>query len=253
MVTQNCSWQIVYRLLFLIVLTGCSTVASPQPSTPSTRVVAGVPIIIDHVGSRLGLPNDNLTVAATPITLIETPLSSPSPVAEETPGALETNITQAEYMQALTKWQVRHISDYIITVEDAGGPASLGKVQLHIKIVNGESQVVGYVDLNGDQPKVIPMDTLSAYDRDLLQGLSVEQLFHLVGTVFTSKEMVPADYSIYYEIVFDPILGYPTYVSVGSFVKGVLANDSTGGYEVTGLQILKSSAPGMSKTGHPSP
>ena len=111
-------------------------------------------------------------------------------------------------------------------MDEEAGPASPGKVRLHIKIQNGEPQVVGYTNLNGKQPQVIPLNTLSSYDRDLLQALSVERLFQLAGSVFTNEAAVPAGYNVYYNIAFDPILGYFKDQKVAAYNWGFVSGKS---------------------------
>jgi len=242
----------IHLLLTVVLLTGCTTaVPQKEPSrtfldptpTSSSRIVLTSP---EAQGS-----NSALSATSTVGAIATPPSSSPTPQLQSV--APDTNISQAEFEQALLRWQAHCVSEYVITVDAEAGPASPGKVRLHIKIQNGKPQVVGYTNLNGEQPQVIPLDTLSSYDRDFLQSLSVERLFQLAGEAFASEARVPAGYNIYYNIAFDPILGYPTLVAIAGSYNRVLIHDGASGYEVLDLQILKSSAPGMPKTGHPGP
>lgn len=241
----------IHLLLTLVVLTSCTTAS--QKGTSSTVFVPTPPSSSRATPISPRVQDRNSSLSTTPaVGATSTPPSS-SPTAQLPSVASDTNITQAEFEQALLKWQAHRVSEYVIIVDAEAGPASPGKVRLHIKIQNGEPQIVGYTNLNGDQPQVIPMDKLSSYDRDFLQELSVERLFQLAGSVFTNAARVPAGYNIYYNITFDPTLGYPTLVATAGFYNRVLIPDTASGYEVLNLQILKSNAPGMPKTGHPGP
>ncbi|MGI8588648.1 MAG: hypothetical protein ACR2M0_13325 [Chloroflexia bacterium] len=225
----------VYLLFSAVLLQGCTT------------------------GTALGAPTATPAALTVPTPLGTSPTATPSsaqpsatPEAQFTPIEL-TNITQAEYEQALAKWRARGVSEYEITLIDATRLDIGGKLRLRIKVENGEPRVVSYTDLNQGRSQVIPLDTLSADKRDYLPELSVERMFRLLGKLFTGEWANSYAYSAHYEVGFDPALGYPTYVHSWIVEKGYRIYDAGIGFEVLSVHILKSNVPGMPKTGNPDP
>src|SRR5579859_1655267 len=244
-----CAVVLAYLLFGGGLLLGCSP-ARPQSAPSGPSAARAVPTAPSPVA-----PVPNSTLAPTPSGRAEPTQPRPSPLASPLPaGEIDTNITQAEYAQALARWRARGVSEYEITLIDHIGIDYAGKVRLRIQVVGGEPRVLGDTDLNGDRPRIIPVDTLSAYDQESLRSLSVEDQFRFLGRIlFTDRPTLLPGTAAVYEVTFDPVLGYPTRVHSFAAERRYIVPDSTNDYDVLSVHILQSSAPGMPKTGHPGP
>ena len=167
-----------------------------------------------------------------------------------------TNVTQQQYENALAKWYARAVLEYEITLIDSSAMGMGGKLRLHIKADSNEPRLVSYTDLNYDQPQIIPLETLTEDELDYLRGLSVEKMFRLLGMLFTGELANTSGLTVYYDVEFDPTLGYPIRVHSRAFPQGGAAvTDCCISYEVLSLRVLTSatSVPGMPRTGNRSP
>jgi len=243
-----------YLLLSVVLLQGCTTGTAPgvPTATPAAFVVPNLSSNNSAVTTSRIEPSANRTLPETPTELLVRIPPSTTPVPHLTPIEL-TNITQTEYEQALAKWRARKVSEYEITLIDATRMDIGGKLRLRIKVESGEPRVVSYTDLNQERSQVVPLDTLSADEQDYLPQLSVERMFRLLGKLFTGEWANSYAYAARYEVGFDSVLGYPTYVHSWITEQGLPINNGGIGFEVLSVQILKSNVPGMPKTGNPGP
>ena len=137
-------------------------------------------------------------------------------IAQPTPSLPQVNIARHEYDNALARWRARGVLEYEMTLVDSTYMGMGGNIRLRFWVKSGDAKLTSYTDLNGDQPRVIPLSTLSADDVDYLNSLSIESRFNLIESVFTGKIVNTPDYASYFDIAFDPILGYPTNIHSGS-------------------------------------
>jgi hypothetical protein len=188
---------------------------------------------------------------------VERPLKVPTNIQVEATMSstpITINITQQEYETALAQWQSHHIQDYEITLVDSSQMIIGGKMRLRFELNGAEPQLIEYIALGQDQPRDVPLDTLSADDKDHLQGLSVEEMFNLIGGLFSGKNAIPSSPASDYDIAFDPILGYPTHIYSRAFSpQGAPVTECCLSYEVLAVDILRTSTPGMPRTGNSGP
>lgn len=173
--------------------------------------------------------------------------------SSQSESALDINITEEEYENALAKWRARGIEEYEITLIDATRMGGGGRFSLRVRVENGEPILVSYTDLNGEQPQSIPLDTLDADDLDFLRERSVEGSFGLIGAVFKQTFSDTGNVIHEYRIKFDKELGYPSGVHWRLLLRdgGLMPTECCIHYDVISVKILKSDTPGMPRSGNP--
>jgi hypothetical protein len=173
--------------------------------------------------------------------------------SSQSESALDINITEAEYENALSRWRARGIEEYEITLADSTRMAGGGKLRLRVRVENGEPILVSYADLNGEQPKAVPLDVLDAKELAFLRERSVEGMFGLIGEVFRGTYSDTGNVVNEYKIEFDKELGYPSRVHSRILLRegGITVTECCIYYDVIGVKILKSHTPGMPRSGNP--
>jgi hypothetical protein len=168
-------------------------------------------------------------------------------------SALDINITEEEYENALARWRARGIEEYEITLIDATRMGGGGRLSLHIRVENGEPILVSYTDLNGEQPRAISLDTLDAGDLAFLRERSVEGSFSLIGGVFSETYSGSGNVISEYRIAFDKELGYASRVHSRLLLRegGIMPTECCIHYDVISVKVLKSNTPGMPRAGNP--
>jgi hypothetical protein len=173
--------------------------------------------------------------------------------SSQSESALVINITETEYENALARWRARSIEEYEITLADSTRMAGGGRLRLRIRVDNGEPILVSYTDLNGEQPKAIPVETLDAEELAFLRERSVEGMFGLIGEVFTGTYSDTGNVVNEYEIEFDNELGYASRVHSRVLLRegGITVTECCIYYDVIGVKILRTNTPGMPRSGNP--
>lgn len=221
-------WAVPSLFLVIALLGGCG--AAEQQGSQTDLPLAQVPAAQEQPG--------------------DTPAAQPTPARP----TLRINITQKEYDDALAKWRSHSVVEYEITLRDSTYMRIGGRLSLRIKVEQGEPTLVRYTDLSGDQPRIIPLEVVPSDELEFLRGRSVEGMFALLGMVLAGDDSNPRAFGNDYDVAFDPTLGYPLHVRSEAVAPGLgRATDCCISYNVLSLQIIKSSAPGMPKTGRPSP
>lgn len=210
---------LIYMLLGYIVLSGCSAQMSDDPSLSVQQT-------------------QNMQVTPDVNTL-------------PTSGAIQTNFTQQDYESAANKWYSRGVLEYEITVFDSTNMGSGGKMVLQFKVENGEPKLLKYVDLNFAQPQVVPLGTLSKDFSGYLHELSVEKMLHHLGTLFGNGSAINLGQTLQYMVDFDPVLGFPVKIRSRVLEGDLPVTDCCIYYDILDLRVLKSTSPGMPKTGNP--
>jgi hypothetical protein len=221
-------WALLNLLLVVALLGGCATA--------------------EQKGSRTDLPHAQVP----PVQEQPDATSAAQPVPAD--PTTKINITQQEYADALAKWRLHAVVEYDITFQDSTYMLRGGKLKLRFKVEQSEPTLVRYTDLSGEQPRIIPLAGVPSDELEFLQGRSVEGMFALLGMVLAGDDSNPEAFGNEYDVAFDPALGYPLHVYSRAVAPGLgPVSDCCISYKVLSIQIIKSSAPGMPKTGAPSP
>lgn len=175
--------------------------------------------------------------------------------SSEPAGESNTNITRAEFEEARAKWQARGVQEYEIIVQlDAMGG---GTWKLRVRN-DGKPRISRFRWINEDGSEAPSPYDLTP-DSEYLTSLTVEGTFAHVESVLNNEFPGDENYLPYYEVRFDPELGYVTYLlssviprSTGN-VPPYFPPDSGTAVSVKSLRIIKSTTPGMPKGGNPGP
>jgi hypothetical protein len=137
------------------------------------------------------------------------------------------NVTRQQYETALARWRSQGIREY--------------SIKLQYIVFN--YQLMGTWDLliqtDGNKEKIV--NALRNKETSPLAAdfLTVESMFETVKNKLDYK----SEAELYWEVSFDPALGYPSYI-VWNTQPGVQIADIQGSINVQGFEVLKRLAPG---------
>ena len=193
------------------------------------------------------------------------PVETTMPVPQEpTPGAAEptpvlqpyANFTRAQYEEAIAKWRTAGVQRYSIRTTLMAFSLLGGTWNLTVDSSAGPPTIVEYSsEAGGRNAGVTPQP------QDL-HMFTVEGMFERVGEIVTGappEELaaVPtpgSDFSMYYLVEFDPVLGYPTNIEQHPNTGPIpQVADADTVLHVESLQVLEPGLPGMPTTGEPKP
>jgi hypothetical protein len=163
-----------------------------------------------------------------------------------------TNITRAQFEEARAKWLARGVREYetVVDFEAMGG----GIWKLRVRVDGGKPNVirVRWINEDGDE-EPSPYELTPDYV-EYLTSFTVEGTFARVESVL-DNELRGDDYLPYFEVMFNPELGYVTYLLSAVIPADNLPppHDSATLLTVKSLRILKSTMPGMPRSGNPGP
>ncbi|MDQ5823279.1 MAG: hypothetical protein M3441_03595 [Chloroflexota bacterium] len=188
---------------------------------------------------------------ATLLTVQEQPSDDPVPQPEPVNPNVVFNVTQEEHENALARWRSHGVVEYELTVIDASYMTMGGKAQLHFKVEQGAPTLVSYTDLGGEQPRLIPLATLSSEEMEFWRIRSVEGMLEFIGVLLTEEPAYARLYGNDFDIAFHPTLGYTLYLDAYAVLpQGGRATDCCLHYQVLDLRIIKhTTTPGMPDTG----
>ena len=193
------------------------------------------------------------------------PMETTMPVPQEpTPGAAEptpalspyANFSKEMYEAAIAKWRTAGVRRYRIRTNFQAFSALGGTWNLTVDSSAGPPTVVEYSsEAGGRNAGVTPQP------QDL-HMFTVEGMFERVGEIVTNAPpeglmSVPtpgSDFSMYYQVLFDPTLGYPTTIEQHPNTGPIpQIADADSVLQVEKLEVLEPGAPGMPLTGEPKP
>jgi len=163
-----------------------------------------------------------------------------------------TNITRAQFEEARAKWLARGVQEYetVVHFEAMGG----GIWKLRVRVDGGKPSLVRvrWINEAGDE-EPSPYELTPDYT-GYLTSFTVEGTFAKVEAVL-NNELQGDDYLPYYEVMFNPELGYVTYLLSTVIPSNNLPppRDSATLLTVKSLRIIKSTMPGMPRSGNPGP
>jgi hypothetical protein len=163
-----------------------------------------------------------------------------------------TNITRAEFEEARAKWLARGVQEYetVVDFEAMGG----GIWKLRVRVDGGKPSLIRVRWINEDGNEEPSPYELTPDYMEYLTFFTVEGTFARVELVL-NNELRGDDYLPYYEVMFNPELGYVTYLLSTVLPANNLPppHDSATLLTVKSLRIIKSTMPGMPRSGNPGP
>jgi hypothetical protein len=154
--------------------------------------------------------------AATPL-----PLATPTMVATATPPSSGTNITQAQFDEALSRWRAQGVEEYELKIGYSAYSPLMGWWDLRVRASGDVSEVITYTRVGsldaptgglgaqGEMPTAGP--GIEALKTDL-QWLTIEGQFAQIKALLDDPTSSRFEWAGYYVVTFDPTMGYPASV-----------------------------------------